>query len=284
LDRTAPPTAPIEPRRSFRATRTRAALAARWAAAALTIGLLAGCASGSAFESHEAEQRDLLRTPVLESVQETRTSERFFPPTGTPAPTPRPVPTLAQLVITTGVGAGNTPQDNDASVPSDAGTVYAGAQLGNVVAGHHVVGIWTDAFGNEIGRSTVDITAAADSTWVAFPLRLNGQLQPGDYAVWVDVDDHRIGSLAFTITGPGSAPQPLPALPTNPQAPAPAAPTRAGNQPAGGQQNGGQQSGDQQTGGQQTGGDQGQNGGAQGGDNPQIVPGGPNGQPDQNGQ
>ncbi|HEU5433331.1 MAG TPA: hypothetical protein VFU81_16820, partial [Thermomicrobiales bacterium] len=171
--------------------------------AALAVVLLAACDSGSALEAHDAEQRDLLRTPVLERVQETRTSERFFPPTGTPPPTPRPVPTLAQLVITTGVGAGNAPQGNDASVPSDAGTVYAGAQLGNVVAGHHVVGIWTDAAGNEVGRSAVDIAAAADTTWVAFPLRLNGQLSPGDYAIYVDVDDRRIGSLAFTITAPG---------------------------------------------------------------------------------
>jgi hypothetical protein len=229
--------------------------------AASAILLLSACATGTAVESHDAEQRDAMRTPILEMVQETRTSERFFPPTGTPAPTPRPVPTLAQLVITTAVGAGNAPQDNEASVPSDAGTVYAGAQLGNVVAGHHVVGIWTAAGGNEVGRSAVDITAAADSTWVAFPLRLSGQLAPGDYAVYVDVDDRRIGSLAFTITAPGSAPQALPQLPANPQAPAPAAPTRSGRQQSDNQSQGGN----------------GGNGG-QGGDNPQIVPGGPSGQ------
>ncbi|HET7094980.1 MAG TPA: hypothetical protein VFI22_15920 [Thermomicrobiales bacterium] len=225
---------------------------------------LAACDSGSALEAQRAEQRDMLRTPVLDKVHATRTSERFFPPTGTPASTPRPVPTLAQLVITTGVGAGNAPQGNDASVPSDAGTVYAGAQLGNVVAGHHVVGIWTDAQGNEVGRSAVDITAAAETTWVAFPLRLSGQLAPGEYAVYVDVDDRRVGSLAFTITAPGTAPQALPDLPANPQAAAPAAPTRAGTRPSGDDQS---QNGDGSD-----------DAAGPGGDNPQIVPGGPSGQ------
>ena len=236
-----------------------------------SVAMLTGCAGGSATEARVDEQRDLLRTPLMENAQATYTAETFFPKQGTPVPTPEAIPFLGALVITTAVGPGNVPQGQFASVPSDAGTVYAGAQIGNGTAGQHVVGIWTDAWGKEVGRAGLELASSADLTWVAFPLRLDGQLPPGDYGVFIDVDKRRIGSLAFTVTAPGTGAQQLPDLPQNPQAPPPT-PTAAPNQ---GNQQGGQSQGQtqdqgsgsaQDQGQSQGGGDQGQGGDQGGGD------------------
>ena len=225
-----------------------------------SVAMLTGCAGGSATEARVDEQRDLLRTPLMENAQATYTAETFFPKQGTPVPTPEAIPFLGALVITTAVGPGNVPQGQFASVPSDAGTVYAGAQIGNGTAGQHVVGIWTDAWGKEVGRAGLELASSADLTWVAFPLRLDGQLPPGDYGVFIDVDKRRIGSLAFTVTAPGTGAQQLPDLPQNPQAPPPT-PTPAPNQ---GNQQGGQSQGQNQ--GQGTGSTQDQSQGPSGGD------------------
>lgn len=181
--------------------------------------LLAACSGGTADEARQGQRADAIRTPMLAEVQATRLAERYFPATPSPTPSPLPPPALSDLVVSLAVGAGNAPQGALASVPADAPSVFAAARLAGALPGHRVEGTWTDAFGNEVGRSAVEIGSAGD-LWVAFPLRLGGALPAGEYAIYVDVDGRRLGSLAFTITGAGSAAQALPDLPANPQAPA----------------------------------------------------------------
>ena len=44
-----------------------------------SVAMLTGCAGGSATEARVDEQRDLLRTPLMEKAQATYTAETFFP-------------------------------------------------------------------------------------------------------------------------------------------------------------------------------------------------------------
>ncbi len=178
--------------------------------------LLTGCAGGAAEEARRAEAREAATTPQLAGQQATRIAQRFFPPTPTPGPTPPPVPALDTLAITLGVDGAEAPQGHFATVPSDAGTLYAAAHLNDVAAGQVVTATWVDGVANTIATSEVEIDGGGGSRWVALPLTLNGSLPPGEYAVFLFVDDRRLGSLLFGLTPPGSFPQQLPDPPQNP--------------------------------------------------------------------
>ena len=181
----------------------------------LLLVVLTACASGSAEEARLGQARDAATDPDLPRQQATRTAERFFPKTPTPTPAPPPLPTVAELVMTVGFG-GDAPQGRYASVPADAGTVYAAALLNGVHDGQVVAASWVDAVGGTVNTSRVEIEADAGQRWVGLPLDLNGALAPGEYAVYLFVGERRLGSLLFQITPAGSGPQMLSDLPANP--------------------------------------------------------------------
>lgn len=180
--------------------------------------VLAGCNTGTMNEARQSQTFDQAETPQLAAQQATRTAETFFAPTGTPPPpTPAP-PALETLVITLGVGPDGGPSGSYLSVPVDAGTAYAAGRLRDVRAGQKVAATWTDAFGNVMGTFEIEMAADAAAQWVSVPLQLNGALGAGEYAVYLFGGGRQLGSLAFSITGPGSGAQLLPDLPANPQA------------------------------------------------------------------
>jgi hypothetical protein len=187
----------------------------------LTVGavalVLVGCSSGAAREAARDQARDAGLEQRLAEEQATRTAERYFPPTGTPAPTEPPRPSLRTLVITFGFRADGTPDGSYASIPAGSGTAYAGAQLAGVSLGQTIRAIVTDAWGNEIATPELAIEPGAADRWVALPIGLPAELAPGQYGVFVFEGDRPLGSLAFGVTGAGSSAQLLPELPANPQ-------------------------------------------------------------------
>jgi hypothetical protein len=189
--------------------------------------VLAGCNTGSMQDARQSQEFDKAETPQLSAQQATRTAETFFSPTATPAvPTVVP-PKLESLVITLGVGPDGAPSGSYLSVPTDAGTAYAAGRLRDVRAGQVVAATWTDSFGNIMGNYQIELTADTAAQWVSVPLQLTGALASGDYAVYLFGDGRQLGSLAFTITGPGSGAQLLPDLPANPQARSTVAPRQS---------------------------------------------------------
>ena len=175
--------------------------------------LLAGCASGEASDARRGQRQDAAEPATLLERQATFTARAYFPPTATPAPTRSPASTLASLVLTLGLGPGNEPTEEYASVPTDAGTAYAGALLHNLLPGQVVSAAWTNADGAVVASSHYDVTAAADRQWVPLPLYLDGGLPPGEYAVYVFADERPLDSLVFRLLPAGSAPQRLADLP-----------------------------------------------------------------------
>ena len=170
----------------------------------------------------------------LAAEQATRVVERFFPATATPGPTKAPTPSLRQLAITFGFRPDGNPDGSYASVPAGVGTAYAAARLVGLAQGQVVKAVVTDGWGNEIANPAVTIDPGASDRWLALPIALPGNVNPGQYGVFVFVDDRPVGSLAFGITGVGSSAQLLPEAPANPQLPATVPPP--GMAPAGGQQ------------------------------------------------
>ena len=200
---------------------------------ALTL-LVAGCSSGSAADSRRDMARDAGLKDRLAAEQATRVVERFFPATATPGPTKAPTPSLRQLAITFGFRPDGNPDGSYASVPAGVGTAYAAARLVGLAQGQVVKAVVTDGWGNEIANPAVTIDPGASDRWLALPIALPGNVNPGQYGVFVFVDDRPVGSLAFGITGVGSSAQLLPEAPANPQLPATVPPP--GMAPAGGQQ------------------------------------------------
>ena len=190
--------------------------------------LLAACNTGSMGEARRSQAYDQAETPQLSAQQATRTARTYFAGTGTPDPTMIPPPSVEALVITLGVNPDGSPAGSYLSVPADAGTVYATARLGNVVAGQRITSIFTDAFGNQMGGTETEMSANGGSPWLVAPLNLGGISGPGEFAVYYFSGGHQIGSLAFTITGAGSGAQLLPELPANPQARSTSAPSQSG--------------------------------------------------------
>ena len=183
--------------------------------------LLAGCSTGTARDARRDQAQDAGLQQQLAAEQATRTVQRYFPATTTPAPTPAPLPALGGLAITFGFLPDGTPDGNYASVPAGAGTAYAAAKLTGVSAGQVARAVVTDGWGNEIAVPELTIEAGPADRWVALPIGLPGDLAPGEYGVFVFVDERPLGSLAFGVSGPGSSAQLLPPLPANPRVRAP---------------------------------------------------------------
>jgi hypothetical protein len=179
--------------------------------------VLAGCSSGAAVDAYRNQARDAGLRDQLAAEQATRTVQRYFPPTGTPAPTLAPAPALGGLAITFGFRADGTPDGSYASVPAGVGTAYVAVRLTGVSAGQVVRAVVTDAWGNEVAAPEAAIDPGASDRWLALPISLPAELQSGQYGLFVFADDHPLGSLAFGVTGVGSSAQLFPELPANPR-------------------------------------------------------------------
>ncbi|MFN8678487.1 MAG: hypothetical protein U0Z70_19070 [Thermomicrobiales bacterium] len=185
--------------------------------ALLALVVLSGCSSGMATDARRDEARDAGLPEKLAADQATRTAQRYFPPTSTPG-TAVPDPAgLEELVITFGFRADGTPDGSYESVPAGVGTVYAAARVSGVSVGQTVDAVVTDAWGNDLARPSLTIDPGAADRWLALPIGIAGNVAPGEYGVYVEIDDQVVGSLAFGITGAGSSAQLLPEAPTNPQ-------------------------------------------------------------------
>ncbi len=190
----------------------------RWGMVALMLVLvLGGCSSGAVQEVRTDQARDAGLPQQLAAEQATRTVERYFPATATPAATEAPRPALGDLMMTFGFRPDGTPDGSYESVPAGAGTVYAAARLANLSVGQQVRGVVTDRWGNDVAAPELTVDPGASDRWVALPIGLPAELVPGEYGVFVFVDDQMLGSLAFGVTGPGSSAQLLPEQPANPQ-------------------------------------------------------------------
>lgn len=185
--------------------------------ALLALVVLSGCSSGMARDARRDAARDAALPDKLASDQATRTAERYFPPTPTPGPRAPEPAALEELVITFGFRSDGTPDGSYASVPAGVGTVYAGARVSGVTAGQRVDAIVTDAWGNDLARPSITIDPGASDRWLALPIPVGSNVIPGEYGVYVEIDDQVVGSLAFAITAPGTSAQLLPEAPTNVQ-------------------------------------------------------------------
>ena len=202
--------------------------------------VLAGCTSGAARDAARDEARDAGRDDQLAAQQATRIVQKYFPPTGTPAPTVPPAPALGQIALTFGFRPDGTPDGSYASVPAGAGTVYIATRLTGLSVGQKVRAIVTDAWGNDVATPEVVIDPGAADRWLALPVALPAELASGQYGAFVFADDQPLGSLAFGVTGVGTSAQLLPDMPTNPQVrstlpPPGAAPAAGQPTPANGQ-------------------------------------------------
>ncbi len=186
-------------------------------AMAFAVLLLAGCSTGSVRESRVDQARDAGLPDHVAAEQATRTLERYFPPTGTPAPTEPPRPALGDLVITFGFRPDGNPDGSYESVPAGAGTAYAAARLSGLSAGQVIRAVMTDRWGNEVSVPEVTIDPGPADRWLALPLGLPAELTPGEYGVFIYADDALLGSLAFGVNSVGSSAQLLPEPPANPQ-------------------------------------------------------------------
>jgi hypothetical protein len=179
--------------------------------------VLVGCSSGAAVDAYRDQSRDAGLRDQLAAEQATRTVQRYFPPTGTPAPTKAPAPALSGLAITFGFRADGTPDGSYASVPAGVGTAYVAVRLAGVSAGQVVRVMVTDAWGNEVAAPEAAIDPGASDRWLALAISLPAELQSGQYGLFVFADDHPLGSLAFGVTGVGTSAQLFPELPANPR-------------------------------------------------------------------
>ena len=170
-----------------------------------------------ASDARRDEARDATLPDKLASDQATRTAERYFPPTSTPGTEVPDPAALEELVITFGFRGDGTPDGSYESVPAGVGTVYAAARVSGVSVGQKVDAVVTDAWGNDLARPSVTIDPGAADRWLALPIGIGGNVAPGEYGVYVEIDDQVVGSLAFGITGAGSSAQLLPEAPTNVQ-------------------------------------------------------------------
>jgi len=179
--------------------------------------VLAGCSSGAAVDAYRDQSRDAGLRDQLAAEQATRTVQRYFPPTGTPAPTMAPAPALGGLAVTFGFRADGTPDGSYASVPAGVGTAYVAVRLTGVSAGQVVRAVVTDGWGNEVAAPEAAIDPGASDRWLALPISLPAELQSGQYGLFVFADDRPLGSLAFGVTGVGTSAQLFPDMPANPR-------------------------------------------------------------------
>jgi hypothetical protein len=196
----------------------RISRSARWGLTTLAVCVvLTACSSGTARDAARDEARDAGLEDELAAQQATRIVQKYFPPTGTPAPTQPPAPALGQIALTFGFRPDGTPDGSYASVPAGAGTVYVATRLTGLSVGQKVRAIVTDAWGNDVATPEVVIDPGAADRWLALSVGLPAELAPGEYGAFVFADDRPLGSLAFAVTGVGTSAQLLPEMPANPQ-------------------------------------------------------------------
>jgi hypothetical protein len=164
----------------------------------LLLALMAGCASGTARDAERAESKEASKPEVLPELQATTIVKRFFPATATPAPTTTPVVLLETLAVSTSVGSDGQPQNPSGSLPR-SGTIYVSAHMHQLTKGEHVVAVWGTIDGNEIARSDTTIDSDSNDRWVALPWAINGGIGPGQYAVFLYVDNALLNSLVFQL-------------------------------------------------------------------------------------
>jgi len=119
------------------------------------------------------------------------------------------MPVLESFLLTLDVDASGSPQGAYGGIPADAGRVYATALLHHVQPGQQVTATLRLPDDTVLLRSSVDVTSATDSAWIAIPLDLNGTLAPGDYALWLAIDDQTVNSLVIQLSAFGTAPRQL---------------------------------------------------------------------------
>jgi hypothetical protein len=181
-----------------------------WLALICVALLVAGCSSGNAREAERGQVRQASEEARVPELQATYSAEFFDPGTPTPDQTSVTLPTLDRLVLTRNLTA-NGPGEELASIPADAGTVYAGARLHGVARGVVVGAIWRNEQGTVYSTETTLERDAAE-TWVGLSLPRDGGLPPGSYAVVIYViagDEEPVGlnSLVFEITASGTRPR-----------------------------------------------------------------------------
>ena len=190
----------------------------RWSLTVLAISLvLFGCSTGAAREAAIDQARDAGLRDQLAAQQATRIVQRYFPPTGTPSPTQPPAPALGEIAITFGFRGDGTPDGSYASVPAGVGTFYVAVRLTGLSVGQVVRAVVTDAWGNDVAAPEVAVDPGAADRWVALPVGMPAEVAPGQYGVFVFVDERPLGSLAFAVTGVGTSAQLLPEPPANPR-------------------------------------------------------------------
>ncbi len=202
------PRVPVTPPWRHLRCSMRQALRAGWLFLLLAV-LLAGCATGSAEDARRGERRQATRGVLLPQEQATANAQRFSPGTVTPVPTIPPAVVLESFVLTLNVDGSGAPQGAYGGIPADAGRIYAAALLHHLQAGQQVTATLRLPDDTVLLSSSFDVTTATDRAWIALPLDMNGTLAPGDYALWLSVEDRTLNSLVVQVTGFGTAPRPL---------------------------------------------------------------------------
>lgn len=191
------------------ATPPRGLLAVAFAAC-LAVLTLTGCATGDARDAEVAEQRDATEQAKVPDRQASFVANEFFSSPPPPVATATPRAVLQAIALTTGVNSDGAPSGIYGSVPSDAGRVYVAARVAYLQPGATMVASWAT-----IAEKPKDIVVIANSEltvdqsngWINLPLELYGNALPGEYAVSLYVNGELLSSLAFEITGAGSAPR-----------------------------------------------------------------------------
>lgn len=207
LDRTVRQLIAIPPRHSNWWPRR---LARPAVATCMVVLLVTGCSTGDARDAEIAEQREASREAQVPQRQASFIAEEYFGGTPPPVKTPTPRAVLQSIALTTGVNSDGAPAGIYSSVPSDAGQVYVAARISHLQSGQTLVASW-----HTIEEKPEDIVVIANAemaisgneNWVSLPLDLYGQVPPGDYAVSLYVNGELLNSLAFQITGAGTAPR-----------------------------------------------------------------------------
>ena len=173
--------------------------------------VLAGCCVRGGADAARDRARDAGLEDQLAAQQATRTVQRYFPPTGTPAPTSRHRPRWVRwpsplVSVRTARRTGATP-----ACPPGAGTVYVATRLTGLSVGQKVRAIVTDAWGNEVARPEVVIDPGAADRWLALPVAPSGRAR--SWRVWrlrlcrrpsagvAGVRCHRRGNVGATSAG-----------------------------------------------------------------------------------
>ncbi|HEV2108906.1 MAG TPA: hypothetical protein VGR16_11635 [Thermomicrobiales bacterium] len=179
-------------------------------ASCVAVLLVTACSTGDARDAEIAEQREATKEAQLPQRQASFIANEFFGGTPPPVKTPTPRAVLQSIALTTGVNSAGAPAGVYGSVPSDAGQVYVAARIGYLQPGQTVVASWhTIAEKPEdiVVIGNAEVSVRGNEEWISLPLDLYGNVTPGDYAVSLYVDGELLNSLAFQITGAGTAPR-----------------------------------------------------------------------------